>query len=220
MPTQRLLFVFILSTLLSSLAVANETGTANKDSALHDSAQYAPPCLTALKNGQLGQTKISQLELGDITVDETILSETEPLETSPIEAITLETETSLTECEEIRYLSGGISGDEVAFMKSIAHLFSLEMVFVQADKGKEVYLADVVVSLQNDKEEILRTLTDGPFLFVHVPNGKYTITASYKGIEQTRQVNITKGKHRRTVFLWREEVEPVTPMENQNIDVY
>jgi|GEM_PF-352082 hypothetical protein len=104
---------------------------------------------------------------------------------------------------EITYVSGGICAEEVNFMKGIARHFPLEIVLVQQEEGKEVYIADVNVSLQNaQQEEVLSIVTDGPLLFVNLPDGKYTITAIYHGIEQRKQVNISK-KHSRIVLLWK-----------------
>ncbi len=113
---------------------------------------------------------------------------------------------------DISYVSGGICAEEVNFMKGIAQHFPLEVVFVQQEQGKEVYLADVAVSLQNAKqEEVLFVATEGPFLLVNLPNGKYTIYATYHNVKQTKQVNITK-KHSRIVFLWEDKpMDNVTP---------
>lgn len=109
-----------------------------------------------------------------------------------------------TNTEGISYVSGGICSEEVNFMKDIANRFPLEVVLVQQEQGREVYLADVTVSLQDAKQqEVLQVLTDGPFLFVNLPNGKYTINASYRGVKKTQQVTITK-KHSRVVFVWEE----------------
>lgn len=105
---------------------------------------------------------------------------------------------------EITYVSGGICAEEVNFMKGIAQHFPLEIVLVQQEEGKEVYIADVNVSLQNaQQEEVLSVVTEGPFLFVNLPDGKYTITAIYHDVEQKKQVNISK-KHSRVVLLWKE----------------
>lgn len=103
---------------------------------------------------------------------------------------------------EITYVTGGVCSEEVNFMKGIAQHFPLEIVLVQQANGKEIYIADVNVSLHNaQQEEVLYVVTDGPFLFVNLPDGKYTINATYHDIKQTKQVNITK-KHSRVVMLW------------------
>lgn len=103
---------------------------------------------------------------------------------------------------EISYVSGGVCSEEVNFMKGVAQHFPLEIVLVQQANGKEIYIADVNVSLHNaQQEEVLYVVTDGPFLFVNLPDGKYTINATYHDIKQTKQVNITK-KHSRVVMLW------------------
>ena len=103
---------------------------------------------------------------------------------------------------EISYVSGGVCSEEVNFMKGIAQHFPLEIVLVQQVDGKEIYIADVNISLHNaQQEEVLYVVTDGPFLFVNLPDGKYTINATYHDIQQTKQVNISK-KHSRVVMLW------------------
>lgn len=108
---------------------------------------------------------------------------------------------------EITYVTGGVCSEEVNFMKGIAQHFPLEIVLVQQVNGKEIYIADVNVSLQNaQQEEVLYVVTDGPFLFVNLPDGKYTITATYHDIKQTKQVNITR-KHSRVVVLWDKQAD-------------
>lgn len=116
-----------------------------------------------------------------------------------------------TKTPEISYVTGGICAEEVSFMKGIAQHFPLEIVFVQREQDKEVYLADIGVSLLNAKqEEVLFVVTEGPFLFVNLPDGKYTINATYRNVDQTKQVNVTK-KHSRIVFLWEDNsVDHVT----------
>ncbi|MFZ3086832.1 MAG: carboxypeptidase-like regulatory domain-containing protein [Methylotenera sp.] len=146
------------------------------------------------------------------------LSDTAAVEKKPVETTSPEdsaTETNLQKCiphkkipDEICYISGGISADEVSDLKSLAKDFLLEIVFVQkADtevSGRiEEYLASVKLQIKDAKGNIvLDTTTDGPFFLADLPPGKYKIIAEHDEVVKSDLVRIDTKKHQRTVFLW------------------
>lgn len=110
-----------------------------------------------------------------------------------------------TSSDEVSYISGGICITGVQEMKDLAKDYVLELVLVEKTDAyeKENYIADVMVTIKDAKENIvLSTSTEGPFLLANLPNGRYEITADYNGIVKTRVVNISSKKHNRTVILW------------------
>lgn len=109
---------------------------------------------------------------------------------------------------EVAYVSGGICTGGVDQMKSMAKQFQLEIVLVEKSEAyeKENYIADVKVQIKDAKEKlILDVVTDGPFLLVNLPNGRYEIMAEYNEVVKTRKVKIDKNKHEKVVFLWPAE---------------
>ena len=110
-----------------------------------------------------------------------------------------------TKVGEVSYISGGICISGVRQMKGLAKHFPLEIVLVEKVEGqeKEGYIADVNVKIVNAKDKlVLETSTEGPYLLVKLPDGKYKITAEYNYVVKTNRVNINNKKHERVVFLW------------------
>lgn len=88
----------------------------------------------------------------------------------------------------IEYLSGGIGEDQVAAMRQLASHYSLSIIV--AAKGGE-YLSDVDVSIVSAKgENVLSVRTDGPYLLVRLPAGRYRVTAQSGQANQTREVTV------------------------------
>lgn len=110
--------------------------------------------------------------------------------------------------DEVCYISGGISDDEVSQFKSRAKEYLLEIVFVQKadpeDNGRiEEYLAEVQLQIKDSKDNVVvDTTTEGPFFLADLPVGSYQITAYHEGIIKNNMVKIAAKKHQRIVFLW------------------
>lgn len=139
------------------------------------------------------------------------------LETSPLQAPPddIATEVDFQKClphkpapDEVCFVSGGISGDEVSQFKSRAKEYLFEIVFVQKaateDNNRiEEYLAEVQLKIKDSKGNIVvDTTTEGPFFLADLPLGKYQVTAEHDGVIKTNVVRILAKKHQRIVFLW------------------
>jgi hypothetical protein len=114
---------------------------------------------------------------------------------------------------DVNYRTGGIGSSEAEEMREAAKNYALEVVFVQKQKELEEFISDVKVQIQDaQKNTVLDVITDGPFLLVNLPNGKYVITADFNGVTKQQKVNVGAKKHQKIVFWWpileqREEVE-------------
>lgn len=141
------------------------------------------------------------------------MSETHELEI--VKSDDIATEVNFQKClphkiapDEVCYISGGISSDEVNQFKSHAKEYLLEIVFVQKtdpeENGRiEEYLAEVQLQIKDSKGNVvLDTMTDGPFFLADLPLGKYQITADHDGVIKNNMVKIVAKKHQRMVFLW------------------
>ena len=140
------------------------------------------------------------------------------LESSPLQAAAADdivTEVNFQQClphqpapDEVCFISGGISGDEVSQFKSRAKEFLLEIVFVQKadteDNDRiEEYLAEVQLKIKDGKGNmVVDTTTEGPFFLADLPLGKYQIIAEHDGVIKNNVVRIAAKKHQRIVFLW------------------
>ncbi|MDP1765752.1 MAG: hypothetical protein Q8K83_02505 [Methylotenera sp.] len=103
----------------------------------------------------------------------------------------------------ITYVSGGIGESEAEMMKGVAKDYPLEIAFVQKLKQKEEFLADVKVQLQDAHGNIvLDVVSDGPYLFANLPQGKYLVIAEHNGDSKRQWVHIQSKKHKKIVFWW------------------
>ncbi|WP_241018245.1 FimB/Mfa2 family fimbrial subunit [Paraburkholderia sp. Tr-20389] len=76
----------------------------------------------------------------------------------------------------VLYMTGGIGQDEAKAFLSLAPRYSLRMMFTSANGG---YLADVDVRIaQANGKPVLDTRTEGPFLYIMLPAGRYRIVAN------------------------------------------
>lgn len=105
---------------------------------------------------------------------------------------------------EVTYLSGGIGRAESVAMRQSAKNYPLEIVFVEKAGTLEEYLSEVTLQIQDvNKNNMLEIATEGPYFLANLPQGKYFVTAEYKGEVKTQWVNVSKKKHAKLVFWWR-----------------
>jgi len=105
---------------------------------------------------------------------------------------------------EVTYLSGGIGRAESVAMRQNAKNYPLEIVFVEKAGTLEEYLSEVTLQIQDvSKNNVLEIATEGPYFLANLPQGKYFVSAEYKGEVKTQWVNVSKKKHVKLVFWWR-----------------
>ena len=104
---------------------------------------------------------------------------------------------------DVSYLTGGIGSSEAESMREAAKDYALEIVFVQKLKEQEEFISDVKVQIQDtQKNMVLDVITEGPFLLVNLPNGKYVITAEFNSDTKQQKVNVGAKNHQKVVFWW------------------
>jgi len=88
----------------------------------------------------------------------------------------------------LTYISGGIGEDEVAAFRRAAPSYSLRLTFT--GKGGE-FLADVDTRIYKpDGKQIFGAISDGPFMYIKLPAGKYRVVAIVNGTERKAQVTV------------------------------
>lgn len=113
---------------------------------------------------------------------------------------------------DIRYLSGGIGADESDAIKTARSSYALSLLFASTDNGHAAYESDVHVSvIAADGSEVLETVTEGPYLLIELPPGKYRIVASARGELRKRDVKVVAGKHQELGFQWTFKSEEPAP---------
>lgn len=104
---------------------------------------------------------------------------------------------------DVTYITGGIGASEAEMMRGIAKNYPLEIAFVQKLKQHEEFIASVKVQIQDlHKNVVLDVVTDGPYLFANLPQGKYLIIAEHNGDTKQQWVRVNIKKHQKIVFWW------------------
>ena len=93
----------------------------------------------------------------------------------------------------VTFVSGGIGDEERQEMLTIKKDYNLHLTFV--DKGTGAYMAGVMVKVLDTKgTTILDSVSVGPFFYAKLIPGKYRVTASFNGQEQTQPTVISTKK--------------------------
>lgn len=104
----------------------------------------------------------------------------------------------------VTYLSGGIGLEQSLAIKEVMNNYPLVLTFVgrSANNANE-YLSDIPVTISDKSgHKILDVQSDGPFMLASLPDGRYTVSASYRGITENYGVNVSRHAHARQTFLW------------------
>lgn len=103
----------------------------------------------------------------------------------------------------ITYLSGGIGTDQSSAIKSVMNRYPLVLEFVGRTHAGNDYLADVPITISDSHgKDLLSTKSDGPFMLVSLPHGRYNVTATYNGKTEHREVKVSDMTHTREIFTW------------------
>ncbi len=89
----------------------------------------------------------------------------------------------------VSYMSGGIGLDDRAQMESSAQQFNARLMFAEHD-GAFVVADTVIVSRGN--VEVMRVSDVGPLLYLNLPNGTYTVHATYMGVPRNRTISVSR----------------------------
>jgi hypothetical protein len=84
----------------------------------------------------------------------------------------------------IKYMTGGVGIGERQRMANRQEDFNLKLAFAEQSG---VYLADVDVAIEQSGRELLGVETNGPWLYLRLPSGVYTIRATANG--ETKVIN-------------------------------
>jgi hypothetical protein len=99
------------------------------------------------------------------------------------------------------YLNGGVGLDEQATMRGLAKEFPLRIVFSEG-RDRE-FLADVPMEISDSSgNPIFQLRSAGPMLYVMLPQGRYKVSARFKGVTRTQQVTLAGNDRKDVLFHW------------------
>lgn len=106
--------------------------------------------------------------------------------------------------ESVQYITGGVGNAEQNELKSSQKNYNLLMTF-SAVKD-QAFLSDVAVQIvDKDSKKVFEAANTGPYLNVKLPDGKYELTATYKGEARKHAFTLIKGKTETSVLRWPAE---------------
>lgn len=99
------------------------------------------------------------------------------------------------------YLSGGVSSNERQIMEGLGKDYNVKITF--AERGG-AYLADVSLIITGTKgTEIVAATANGPWFFIQLPPGRYTVKATFNGqTKSTDAFTVAKDKTVRRTLIW------------------
>lgn len=99
------------------------------------------------------------------------------------------------------YLFGGVSSDEREALEERAKGYNLKLVFAEK---RGAFISGAVIMIATTKGAEIDTMTvKGPWFYIQLPPGDYSIKATFKG--QTKQINnlhVPKDKRVQQGFSW------------------
>jgi hypothetical protein len=103
----------------------------------------------------------------------------------------------------VPYITGGIGSDESEAIKAQFTKYALALTFAKVQDGHNVFLASVPVQIRDAAgSTVLDVTTEGPYLLVDVPPGKYDVIATHDGRQQRVSLPVTAGKTTERAFSW------------------
>lgn len=113
----------------------------------------------------------------------------------------------------VPYVTGGIGLDERETMLQQAKQEGYNLKIVAAATGG-AYLGGVTVRIVGrDGKQVLQAAMDGPWLYVKLPPGSYTVTADDGEQAHKRATQVPATGLREIVFRWERAVESKRDME-------
>lgn len=104
----------------------------------------------------------------------------------------------------ISFITGGITEDESTAMKLMSKKWPLSIEFSEYSGGKDLWIAQVYLRiLDTNGKTLFDTKIDGPMFLGRLPLGNYKLLATYKGVTQSRKIQIIDGKPLHVSMNWR-----------------
>ncbi len=102
---------------------------------------------------------------------------------------------------DIAYITGGIGEEEQQQFKAARSDYNTQMLF--ADRSTGAYLANVKVDIMDKSgNTIFSNISEGPYMYVDLPKGSYTVKASFEGTEHSRNITVGQNNSKNLHFLW------------------
>lgn len=104
---------------------------------------------------------------------------------------------------QTQFISGGIGKDESEAILQVRRSWPLMLELTQADDSRAQYIGDVQITIKDELHNtVLDTTTEGPYLLVQLPAGKYSLEATYHTTTLHRKLNLQKESGKKVTLVW------------------
>lgn len=101
------------------------------------------------------------------------------------------------------YINGGIGSEEADEFRTKAHDYNLRLYLSEGKSGHSI--TDVPLTITDKKGNVrLNSTSAGPFLFLQMENGTYTITAQHNGVTIKRVAKVTNHRGVNIYLNWKQ----------------
>lgn len=99
------------------------------------------------------------------------------------------------------YLFGGVSSDEREALEERAKDYNVKLVFAEK---RGAFISGVTVVVATAKGgEIVALGTEGPWFYIQLPPGIYSVQATFRGeVKTIRELSVAKGKKVQHGLIW------------------
>ena len=100
----------------------------------------------------------------------------------------------------LAYMTGGVGTDEREVMQSWGGEYNVKLAFAEISGA---YLSDVELLIVKDGWEMVRATTNGPWFYVKLPPGGYTVKATYEDEQkQIKNLQVAEGHRVTRLVHW------------------
>ncbi|MBB5507981.1 carboxypeptidase regulatory-like domain-containing protein [Paraburkholderia atlantica] len=98
---------------------------------------------------------------------------------------------------DISFVTGGVGRDESSALRQARRQWPLSLQFTGPGAS---YVADVQVQIAKGGASVFEATSKGPYMLVRLPQGRYTISATYSGVTRKQTVNVRGNGSARATF--------------------
>jgi hypothetical protein len=114
----------------------------------------------------------------------------------------------------VKYMTGGISEDEVIALKPYIKKFNLRLIFSEGTSGRSATPVNVNI-YDLDSTLVFRVAGAQPHLLVDLPAGTYTVLASYNGEKLRHKFELGTDEFKKIILNWKNLVDEDMPMDGE-----
>ncbi len=104
---------------------------------------------------------------------------------------------------QAEFITGGVGKDESDAIAQMAGTWPLMLELSQSTARRAEFISDVQITIKDKSgNTVLDMTSEGPYVLVKLPAGKYSLDATYESKTLHRNVSLEKGRSVRLSLMW------------------